>query len=79
MKLYHVSLPNDHIPKYDSYSEFVVAAYNEKEARSYHPSGSGIWDDASWISKEYVGILLVKLIGSATNNVTAGTIIVASK
>jgi hypothetical protein len=79
LKLYHVSRPAN-ILGYDSYSEFVVAANSEEEARRVHPCGCDNWQVGSyeWVSIDKVGLLNVVEIGTAASNLTVGTVIVAS-
>ena len=76
LKLYHVSLPNGFNLGYDSYSDFVVAAYSEEEARNTYPGGGSFEDRyGEWISKNKVGELIVTEIGNASEFVKPGIIV----
>ena len=79
LKLFHVKVPGNKL-KYDSYNEFVCAAYTEAEARTIHPSGSDTnWKcDYDWIKLEKIDILVVKEIGFASTDVPPRTVIIAS-
>lgn len=86
--LFHVGLPSTIDLDDDTYEEFVVACYNEDDARWIHPgSGNtkGNWDDyekrglSGWIEEVQVPELIVKCIGIADMNVVKEfEIIVAS-
>ena len=85
MKIYHVSR-NEHID-YDTYSEFVIVARNEYEARYTNPCGfewdiaKGHWEDednpdySSWTSPDKVKVVC---IGVADKSYTSKKIICAS-
>jgi len=80
LKLYHVQL-TEQCKKlsYDSYSDFVVAAYSENQAREYHPGTDECiigWSEkrADWISKEDITKLNVTLLGLASPNIKPGII-----
>ena len=75
LKLYHVALPTEMHLGYDAYSEFVVAAYSEEEARNTHPSFFGWNLYGEWITKDKVEKLLVKEIGNASASVEPGVIV----
>lgn len=75
LKLYHVALPGEMLLGYDSYSEFVVAAYSEEEARNTHPGGEWFSYEGDWIAKDKVEKLLVKEIGNASETVEPGVIV----
>lgn len=72
MNLYHVkqTINND----YDTYSDFVIAANTEEEARNTHPSGNqACWDGTyagSWVSIRDRHQLVVTHIGKARPGIT---------
>jgi hypothetical protein len=86
LNFYHVKLPLDISLGYDSYSEFVVVAESAEEARSIHPSGSGLsgWmhSGGDWIDFEERSKLIVTHIGVTITGGPAmfhsGQVIVAS-
>jgi len=66
---------------YDTYSDAVVAAETEDEARQTHPGGSGKWDaenkqwgkwdGGDWTAPDNVS---VRLIGHAAADIPAGVV-----
>lgn len=67
---------------YDSFSEFVVVAKSEEQARNVHPIGDAShWNerDSTWIKKDEKDMLKVTCVGLCTNShFTEGQVIVAS-
>ena len=84
--LWHVSLPQGNDLGWDSYSEFIVAAMTEQQARSTYPNGGGndYWindmrNDHEWIRFDEIHTLIVTCIGIAdVTKVQNGQVIVSS-
>lgn len=81
--VWHVSTDYNDIFKYlgyDSYSDFVVVARSEEDARNIHPGGCDDWTRKGvWAKKEHIGHLKVTCIGLCTNpEFVEGQIICAS-
>jgi hypothetical protein len=77
MKLYHISQNQNN--DYDTFSDLVVAAESEEEARNIHPSQ---WRENPWAyfdawckSPDQVK---VEYIGEAANHIKKGSIICSS-
>lgn len=82
LKIFHVKEPSDSKLGYDSYSEFVVAAETEDEARNTYPSGcyavNEDWPEehgGAWVSKDQVATLRVTLLGVADDAIEEGVIL----
>jgi hypothetical protein len=62
---------------YEVFESAIVAAHSEDEARSIHPNGDLYWNgkpdkfNNTWCTKEDV---IVKLIGTAADNIMIGVI-----
>ena len=99
LNIYHVRLPErcidlrlDDFPKfsYDKYSEFVVIAHSEEEARNIHPNGTplsqhavikmrgGYQRSSDWISTRHAEYLIVTKVGVADESETQTRVLVAS-
>lgn len=82
LNLYLVELPENIHLGYGSYSDFVVVAESEEEARRTHPSGNGEhWnirylDD--WIKSSECNRLVVTQIGVAMPGARQGHVICAN-
>lgn len=81
--LYHVN--GSHLKSdYDTYSDFVVAAYSPQEASLYHPSGCLIEERGpytnDWVTLDQVHLLKVTCIGLACSSpdMLPGAVICAS-
>lgn len=83
MNLYHVSQKVHR--GYDTYSDAVIAATSEDEARTFHPRKVAVWNGVEWVDKEDAGFdwnrewakpseVEVKLIGTACHDVTRGVV-----
>ncbi len=79
LKLYLVENNTGEGTGYDTYSEFVVCAESEKEARETHPCDNQNWEYdkiySSWISFKNVNKLNVKYLGEADKGVEKGVIV----
>ena len=80
LKLFKVSqdVNND----YDTYSDFIVAAASEEEARNTHPNGhplgnplTKLWETCDWAPLEDIKI---EYIGEAAPHITTNTVLCAS-
>ena len=71
MKLFHIS--QDVNNGYDTYSDAVVAAETEDEARKIHPSGEDVDKDYdfTWTTPDNVQ---VSYLGEAAPNISKGVI-----
>lgn len=70
MNIYLIT-QNQYRTGYDMFDAVIVAAENESDAKTIHPSGD--WDHIGWCnSPEYV---LAKLIGKAEENIVRGVIL----
>lgn len=81
-RIYKVSTSED--LGYDSYSEFIVVALNETDARNTHP-GSGLLVgsanyryDGSWVEEDQIKDLEVEEIGYANKSHQSRQVLVAS-
>ena len=68
--------------RYDTYSDFVVVAATDEEARNYHPTGHSnrrVYSD-EWVKPEDIPLLNVTLLGTVADpeKHPAGTVICAS-
>jgi hypothetical protein len=72
LKLYHVRRTDN--GGYDSYSEFVAAAYSEDDARKMHPDG-GEGEQSSWLWTWTHDTLSITYIGEAAPGIHRGVIV----
>ena len=89
LKLYHVKRPDELPPDYANYTEFLVVAYSEEEARNTHPHPNAFYGNKvlsleeqkikgyqyGWVAKEDLNKLIVIEIGTASKNVKEGVVI----
>jgi hypothetical protein len=77
LKLYKVTQDSNN--EWDSYQGIIVAAYNEQDARSIHPSGEWPRNDAysyDWVAeKEVDNLLTVQYLGVADKSVKRGVLL----
>lgn len=71
MKLYFISQEEN--VGYDTYSDAVVAALNEEDARKTHPNGE-VWESDHWTWCKSPKQVKVRLIGDAIEGTKAGVI-----
>ncbi len=85
-RIYKVSLPSNiklDIDQYDSYSEFIVVAENEDEARMMHPGAEVSFSfierkRRDWISENEIHLLIIEEIGFANQSHQCTEILTAS-
>ena len=82
LKIYKVEAPGGYggCGGYDTYSEFVVCAENEDEARDTHPEGYKMSEgrdfcEWSWVSKTKLNDLDVTYLGDAAKGIEKGVIV----
>ena len=64
MNLYHISQEAN--TDYDTYSDAVVAAESEEEARNTHPSGSWNCSSYSWVDRDMVSVVFLGVAKEGT-------------
>lgn len=72
MKLYHISQTDR--DDYDTYSDMVVCASSEDEARHIHPCYGGWGNDSMGCWAREPEMVTVEYIGEAATNLEAGII-----
>lgn len=66
----HAQGPEFKYLDYDTYSDFVVVAKSEEDARNTHPHDNESWDspyDTTWIKSTDKHLLTVTCLGLCTN------------
>lgn len=67
---------------YDTYSEIIVTAYSEEEAKLINPNGciypDPYWRDTSWVSYGNPSKVRVKYIGEASPDLKPNTVLLTS-